>query len=287
MSDMDKYSAIRNVELKIRLLNLFKPVAPKLSVLVVFGMPALIDWFPDATARSVWDINGELGIEGKALAVWHAGYPCALLPSDFIDNGQITFDAQNRPAVNGHRFDCMVFLDPQYSKETTLRFLERFTQHGGKLMLEGKATRDFYGNDISGRFDKIAARATICGFDVGRLSGLGAQTNSLADGAFMEDGSVIFTDFSSWQESRPKPFAVELASHVFSGSYIGVCALRTSEAGDVEKFACGGFTTLKRDGKELFSLERPADVLITSNDRNKYNAVIVGSGTNHFKSYQR
>src|SRR5262249_5382333 len=124
MADMKKYAAIRDVELKIRLLNQFKPAAPKLSVLVVFGMPALINWFPDANARSVWDINGQLGIEQKALAIWRAGYPCALLPSDFIDNGQITFDAQNHPAINGHHFDAMVFLDPQYAKETTLRFLD-------------------------------------------------------------------------------------------------------------------------------------------------------------------
>lgn len=281
MADMEKYSGIHDVELKIRLLNQFQPAAPKLSVLVVFGMPALLNWFPSEGARSPWDINGELNIEGKAGAVWNANYPCALLSSDFIDNGQILFDSMGHPVVNGHRFDCMVFLDPQYAKETTLKFLERYTKAGGKLMLEGDATRDFYGKDITSRFQKIGARATVRGFNVKRLSKLGAQSNSLPDGAFMEDGSVVFTDYASWEKNLAKPFAVKLGGHEFSGSYLGVCALKANEAGDVEKFACGGFTELKRDGKTIFSLERPADTVITRTTDGRYDAMIVGSQTNH------
>jgi hypothetical protein len=198
LAQTTRYAPIRDAELKIRLLNQFDPAAPKLSVLVVFGMPALIDWFPDESARSPWDINGNLGIEEKAASIWRAGYPCALLPSDFIDNGQITFDADHHPVVNGHRFDSMVFLDPQYSKEATLRFLDRYTRAGGKLMLEGTAARDFYGKDIARRFQKIAARAAVTGFDITRLPELGAQTNPLTDGEYLEDGSVIFSDYKSW-----------------------------------------------------------------------------------------
>ncbi len=283
MADMEKYSAIRDAELKIRLLNQFQPAAPKLSVLVVFGMPALIDWFPNEAARSAWDVNGQLNIEGKAGAVWNANYPCALLSSDFIDNGQISFDATGHPVVNGHRFDCMVYLYPQYAKETTLQFLDRFTKAGGKLMLEGDATHDFYGNDISDRFKKIVARATVQGFNVKLLSKLGAHANPLADGAFMEDGSVVFTDFDSWQKNRAKSFSVKLGGHEFSGNYIGVCALRVDKAGEVEKFVCGGFTELKRDGQAIFSLERPADVVITRTDNDAYDAVITGSNDNHFQ----
>ena len=256
-------------------------------MLVVFGMPALINWFPDYDARSAWDINGKLGIEEKALAIWEAGYPCALLPSDFIDNGQIAIDAEGHPVINGHRFDCMVFLYPQYAKGTTLEFLERFTRHGGKLMLDGKATHDFDGHDIAGRFQKIAARATVCGFDVEQISRLDAQANPLADGAFMEDGSVVFTDFTSWQVSQAKPFAVKLAGREFVGNYIGVCALKVDKVGDVEKFACGGFSKLSRDGEEILSLERPADTVITRTGSGEYNAMIVGSQANRFTAHQK
>ncbi|HTV42833.1 MAG TPA: hypothetical protein VMF08_19870 [Candidatus Sulfotelmatobacter sp.] len=282
LAQTTRYSPITAAELKIRLLNQFDPAGPKLSVLVVFGMPALINWFPDESARSPWDINGNLGIEEKAAKIWRAGYPCALLPSDFIDNGQITFDAENHPVVNGHRFDAMVFLDPQYAKESTLKFLARYTQAGGKLMLEGTATRNFYGDDISSRFQKIADSATVRGFDVARLPELGARTNSVPDGAFLEDGSVIFSDYTSWHKNRSKPFSIELSGHQFSGSYFGVCALKVDASGNVEKFACGGFTNLKRDGQTIFSLEQPADVVVRRTGQGDYDAIVVGSERNRF-----
>jgi hypothetical protein len=275
-----KYAAIHNVEQKIRLLNHFDPSAPKLPVLVVFGMPALLNWFPNYEARSAWDLRGKLGIEQKALAIWDAGYPCALLPSDFIDSGQIAIGAGGCPVINGHRFECMVFLYPQYAKPTTLEFLERFVRQGGKLMLEGEATHDFTGRDIRGRFEKLVSQATVRGFDVETISRLGAQINPLADGAFMEDGSVVFTDFTSWQTNQAKPFAVNLAGHEFSGSYIGVCALKVGKSGQVEKLACGGFSELSRDGSAIFSLQLPADVVIALTPSGDYGTIIVGSNVN-------
>jgi hypothetical protein len=285
LAQTTRYAPIRDAELKIRLLNQFDPAAPKLSVLIVFGMPALIDWFPNESARSPWDINGKLGIEEKALATWRAGYPCALLPSDFIDNGQITFDADLHPVVNGHRFDALVFLDPQYSKARTFRFLDRYTRAGGKLMLDGTATRNFQGKEIADQFQKISARATVTGFDIARLPELGAQTNSLTDGGFLEDGSVIFSDYTSWQNHEAKPFSVELSGHQFSGSFLGVCALKAGADGNIEKFACGGFTELKRDGKTIFSLDHPADIVVRRSRQGGYDATVVGSRSNHFNSF--
>ncbi len=281
LAQTTRYAPIRDAELKIRLLNRFDSAAPKLSVLVVFGMPALIDWFPDELARSPWDINGKLGIEEKAGAIWRAGYPCALLPSDFIDNDQISFDADHHPVVNGHPFDCLVYLNPQYAKESTLQFLERYTQAGGKLMLEGTATRDFYGNDITSRFQKIAQAATVRGFDVAKLPEIGAKTNSVPHGSFLEDGSVIFSDYASWHKHQPEPFLVKLSGHTFSGSYIGVCALKANSAGEVVKFACGGFTDLKRDGQTIVSLEQSADIVLRRTGRGNYNAIVVGQATDH------
>ena len=262
IGDPEVLSAIKSVEDKIRLLNQFDPAAPQLPVLVVFGMPALLNWYPDETARSDWDINGRLGIEEKAKAIWQAGYPCALLPSDLIDQGQLTLDADNHPVINGHRFQAVVYLYPQYATTTPLEFLERYCQRGGQLMLEGQATNDFAGNDILGRFDTLAQQATVRGFDVAKLAQLGVSPNPLEDGACMEDGAVVFTDFNSWKSSQPKSFSVTLAGHRFSGTYVGVCALKVNAAGKVEKFACGGFTQLRRDDQIVFSLPHTADTII-------------------------
>jgi hypothetical protein len=262
IGDPEVLSAIKSVEEKIRLLNQFDPAAPQLPILVVFGMPALLDWYPDEAARSDWDINGRLGIEEKADAIWQAGYPCALVPSDLIDKGQITLDADNHPVINGHRFQAVVYLYPQYAKVTTLDFMERYSQQGGKLMLEGEAANDFDGADIAQRFDKLLAAATVRGFDVEKLTQLGVSPNQLDGGAFMEDGAVVFTDFNSLKSGKPQTFNVTLSGHNFSGTYVGVCALKVNAAGKVEKFAAGGFTQLRRDDQIVFSLPQPADTII-------------------------
>ena len=101
MGDPDVLTEINALEEKIRLLNHFDPAAPKLPLLVVFGMPAQLNWFPDAAARNVWDISS-IGAEKKAVAVWNAGYPCALVPSEMIDDGKLTVDSAGRPVLNGH-----------------------------------------------------------------------------------------------------------------------------------------------------------------------------------------
>lgn len=280
-----KYEAIDEVEQKIRLLNQFDPAAPKLSVLVVFGMPALINWFPDDSARSDWDMNGTFGLDEKAQAIWDAGYPCALLPSDFIDSGKITVDSSGRPVINCHHFDCMVYLYPQYAKESTLQFLEHFVVQGGELMMEGDATHGFDGQKIDARFQSIVQRAAVQGFDVQRLNVLGARANTLTDGACMEDGGVVFTNLESWQSKQAKPFTVSISGHEFSGSYIGVCALKVDSAGELEKLACGGFTSLRRDGKVILSLERTADIVIARSANGQYKSMVLDTAPNSLNAH--
>ena len=92
-------SKLNPVERKIRLLNQFNPAAPELPLLVVFGMPSLLNWYPDESARNAFDVNGSLEIEEKATAIWNAGYRCAVVPSDLIDNGSLKLDAMNRPVA--------------------------------------------------------------------------------------------------------------------------------------------------------------------------------------------
>jgi len=66
-------TTINPVERKIRLLNRFDPAAPRLPLLVVFGVPALLNWYPDQGARNGYDLNGSLHIEEKVQAIWDAG----------------------------------------------------------------------------------------------------------------------------------------------------------------------------------------------------------------------
>jgi hypothetical protein len=275
IADPQVLAQIRPVEEKIRLLNEFDPAAPSLPTLILFGMPAQLNWYPDAKSRSDWDIDGSLGIEQKAAAVWNAGYPCALLPTDLIDNGELTVDSTGHPVINGHRFSSIVFLYPQYSKRSTLSFLERYLTLGGKLMLEGTATRDFLGADITDQFKEISRKATVRDFDPAKLGLIGVQPNQIPNGEMLEDGAVVFTDPLWWKTHAAKPFSVELAGHLFTGSFEGVCALKTDKHGKVEKFVCGGFRQLQRDGETIFSLPQKADVVIRRKGQDDYQTVVV------------
>jgi hypothetical protein len=268
---------INPVERKIRLLNRFDPVAPRLPLLVIFGMPALLNWYPDQAARNGFDVNGSLHIEEKVQAIWSAGYRCAVVPSDLIDNGALRLDAQNRPVLNGHVFQAVVYLYPQYAKRTTLDFLERFTAHGGALMLEGDAARDFDGEPIGAEFAKIAGRARVRSFGVEKLAELGVEKSPLRDvGAELEDGSVILTDLASLESNRPREFSVDVNGHRFSGSYIGVLAIKTAADGDLEKLACGFCGAVYRDGKPLLEVKKPADLVLKRDQSGGFEATVEG-----------
>lgn len=269
-------SQLNPVEQKIRLLNRFDPAAPELPLLVVFGMPALLDWYPDESARNAYDVNGSLHIEEKVKEIWDAGYRCAVVPSDLIDNGSLKLDAKNRPVLKGHTFRAMIYLYPQYAKRTTLAFLDQYTRRGGALMLEGSATRDFDGAPVE-NFDAIAARARVRGFSVDKIAQLGVAKSPLRDeGGELEDGSIILTDLDSLETGQPKPFSVEVNGHQFSGAYIGVFALKAAASGRILKLACGGCQTLSRDGHEIFRLGNATDVVLTRNASGTYQATVLG-----------
>jgi len=269
-------SVINPVERKIRLLNQFDPAAPNLPLLIAFGMPAQLNWFPDHAARNAFDVNGSLDIEGKVQQIWDAGYRCAVVPSDVIDSGELTLDADNHPILNGHKFSALVYLYPQYSKTSTLAFLDRYTRAGGPLMTEGSATSDFEGHDVTEQWATIVARAQVDHLDPAVLRKLGISRDDLAPGGSMlEDGSSLRTDLTSIQKNEPKDFQFNLAGHIYTGSFVGAVALKVDQGGRVEKFACGQCSGLQRDGKTVLRIKEPQD-LILRQDASGYHMLIQG-----------
>ena len=201
------------VEEKIRLLNQFDPAAPELPLLVVFGMPRLLNWYPNEADRNNFSVNGSLQIEEKVKALWDAGYRCAVVPSDLIDSGSIHLDAHGRPVLHGHTFKALIYLYPEYAKPSTLTFLSDYVRHGGALMLEGSATRDFYGRPIAKLFAPTKAGALVKSFSIADVDKLGVTQDPLRDiGGALEDGSLILTDLPSLQNNAPKSFTIAVTS---------------------------------------------------------------------------
>jgi hypothetical protein len=257
--------SINRVENCARLMNKFNPMLPEIKLLVVFGMEALSNWYPDYSVRGTYDINDQLKIEEKAVAVWNAGYLNALVPSDLIVNKTLKLNKEGKPEMNGHVFDAVLYLNPQYAREPVLQFLEEYEKKGGKLMIEGKADRDFSGKLIENRFASIYQKATVQGYAIDNLPKLGLQKNLLPDGVKNEDGSYVFTNFESLRSGKPAHFSVSIDGDTYSGEYKGIVLIRADKKSGLKKFAAGGLKELLKNGTPLLSFGKPVDTYVERN----------------------
>ncbi|MFT3934854.1 MAG: hypothetical protein QM726_14615 [Chitinophagaceae bacterium] len=266
LQNKDAVIGINKIENCARLLNNFNPSLPDIKLLVVFGMEALSNWYPNVAERGYFDINDKLKIEERAVDIWNSGYMNALVPSDLIVNKTITLNANGKPQMNGHVFDAILYLNPQYAQEAELKFLETYISKGGKLMIEGNADRDFTGKLITDRFNSIYDRATVKGYSIDNLSKLGLQKNLLPDGCRNEDGSYTFNNRPSLIGNSIAKFTVSFDGDVYEGSYKGIAVIKAGKVQGLQKLAAAGCTTLIKNGKPILTFSEPTDVFIEKKD---------------------
>ncbi|MEI6753306.1 MAG: hypothetical protein WCK78_09050 [Paludibacter sp.] len=246
---------INKVENAARLLNRFNPSFPKIKLLVVFGMESLANWYPDSTKRGMTDINNSLKIEEKAVELWKAGYLNALVPTDLIADGRLKINANGKPQIEGHEFDAIIFLYPQYARKSTFDFLKTYVSKGGKLMVEGSATYDFDGNTVGKQWNEIADKALVKSFNVADISKLGIAKREFENGVLNEDGSYTFTGIKGSQQ-------LTNGNNSFTINCNGLAAIQLDETGNLKKLVATAFSSLIKDGKTLFSLTKPADISV-------------------------
>ena len=87
---------------------------------------------------------------------------------------------------------------------------------------------------------------------------------------------MILTDLSSLESGQPKAFSIAVNGHNFSGAYTGVFALKAAADGRILKLACGGCTSLTRDGREILRLDHATDFLLGRNAAGAHEAVLLG-----------
>lgn len=258
---------ITRIERGAALLNRSDTPMPRVDALVIFGTGALANWYPDPSARGVYDINESLGIEEKSLELLRAGYMTALVPDELIDNGSLTLTPEGRARLGGREFEALVFLYPQYASQTTISFLERFLDAGGRLMIEGDADRDFDGCDIRGRIASIRARALCSQFSVEQMPRLGLVASAIDGGCVADDGSVVFSDWESLDSGQATSFRYEDGEDCYTGLYRGLLILRT-ERGKVAQLAADGLVELCCNGKPLLRFDSPASLEVHRKGRN-------------------
>ena len=280
----EAYNAIKPVENCARLLNLFNPGLPEIKLLVIFGNEALQNWYPNKSARGCYDINSKLKIEEKAIKIWKGGYMNALVPTDLISEGKLKLNGDHKPVLNGHQFDAIIFLYPEYSKESTLKFLENYVNNGGKLMIEGSATHNFEGEDIASRMANICNKAKENRFSVKGIYKLGIVKNAFSKACKNDDGSFVFTDIKSLWNSKLASFSININNDEYSADFRGLATILVDKQNGLQKFSCANFKELKKNGHVILSLERTADIFVekkenvfqlTISDQEANNKVVV------------
>ncbi len=253
-------SLIRPYERKISLLNAFDPPAlPKMELLVVFGFPALCNWYPDEQNKTDYDLNGALNIEKRVDGLWKAGYFNALAPSDAIDDGRIVLDANGLFDYCGHKFEKMLYLYPQYAKASTINKLKSFISENAFVRIIGGIDRDFSGNTVDNKlFESVTVEETS---DI--PSCLCLSPNPITNGCVLADGTVIVSSLDSIKNDESEVIALEVNGHVFEVEFKGVFAIKADGSGKISRLACGDCKSLKRDGKELFAFDIARDILIS------------------------
>lgn len=245
------------IEEKIELLNAFDPAMPKMELLVVFGFPALCNWYPNTEARSTYDINGSLDIMERTDALWKAGYLNALAPDDAILDGRITRDADGF-LFSGHRFEKLLYLYPEYSHRETVRFLEEAVEAGAAVHVIGELTHDFDGVPLS----SDALRRVTLGEDADIAAALSLSPCEIEGGCILEDGSAVMTDATSLLEGGYATRSFMLKGYRFEATFCGALAMRCDERGEITRLAAGNLIALSRDGISIPLENAGEDLLI-------------------------
>lgn len=248
--------AVKPYEEKIELLNLFDPVMPQIELLVVFGFPALYNWYPDYEARNNMDINGKLNIMGRVDALWKNGYLNVLAPDTAIADGRITLK-DGKYDYCGHKYDKLLYLYPQYSKASVLDFLQSAIDGGYDLKIIGEMTHDFDGNPtvLRGASDRMLAE------DADIALAMQLTKNPIADGCMLEDGSVVITNYASITDDTFCTYEFNIGNYTCEATFKGVFAVKLDENGRIEKLVAGNLKDFKTNGTSVVALDGNEDYI--------------------------
>ncbi|MFZ4582587.1 MAG: hypothetical protein ACOYM7_08045, partial [Paludibacter sp.] len=107
----------------------------------------------------------------------------------------------------------------------------------------------------------IKSKATEKTFSLEKIGNLGITPNAISDGVENEDGSFTFTNKAVFDSNEPSEFNFTVAGNSFKGKYKGGAAIKIDKNGNLEKLAATGFSSLTKNDKPYFSLNKAADVL--------------------------
>ena len=252
----DFLAKIGKIESKINLLNAFDTKQPKMELLVVFGFPALCNWYPKYEERSNIDINDKIDIMGRTHVLWNNGYFNALAPSNAIEDGRIKI-ADGKIDFCGHKFQKLLYLYPEYSKPGVVKFLNNAAKEGVDMKVIGELTRGFDGNQAGFDFGGEYFLAE----DTDLVAAMNLKQNTIKCGCVTEDGAVVISDYDSVVNNGFCTYEFELEGFKFEAQFRGTFALKLDGNGNIEKLAAGNLKYLKKNGETLVEADGTEDYL--------------------------
>lgn len=213
---------IRKFDAVAKRLNAFQAKSiPRIDLLIVFGTAAQFNWYPDAKARSRWDIDGSLHVQDKADSLWRDGYRCALVPDTKISDGVLQF-RDGLFVYNGHKVRHCVYLYPKYAKKDVYAFLNAAAKAQASLVVIGRADIDF-----------DAEKAEFCGRNYAEWSSsvvgeMNVSKSAIPGGALAEDGSFVLVS-RGIIDDKPTDFDFTVNGVRYTGRHTGYLAYRRGE----------------------------------------------------------
>lgn len=223
---------------KIEYLNEFQTEYPKADLLIVYGNSAQNNWYPDYSARNLWDIDGKVCVLEKCQALWNAGYRCALVPDYTITDGRTKIDG-DKVLFNGHQFTHLLFLYPKYAKKGVYEFLNNAYKSNVKMAVIGKGEMDFDADKtelLAPQFEELTDSV---------LEDINCPKSAIDGGCVYVDGSFSLVS-DGLLTNQSTEFEFNLDGVKYSGVHTGLLAYRKGKFA----FATRG-SKLMADGKEI------------------------------------
>lgn len=174
----------------------------------------------------------------KCEELWNNGYRCVLVPDYLIEDGKLAIN-NDKVVYNGFEFSHVLFLYPQYAKETTYEFLNSAHDNGVNIAVVGKYGKDFYGNTA------VLSAPHYKEFDLNILEELKTPKSAIENGCVYDDNSFSLVS-NGILTKKEVEFDFIVNDKRFFGKHTGLLAYRNNE----EAFATSG-SVLYADGKKI------------------------------------
>lgn len=216
--DPDMVKTIRALDRQLAKLNDFQNQPPKLDLLIIFGNTAQNNWYPDADARNLWDINGKLDLFPICDEIWNQGFRAAMVPDYAISDGRVRFE-NGTVSYRGHTFTHLLFLYPRYAKKDVCSFLDRVSVSGFPMAVVGDADIDFDADRTVHTFP------TFPKFEIGLLENIGCPRSGIPDGCVYRDGSFCLVT-RGLLTGETSSFDFTIDGNRYTGTTTGLLACR-------------------------------------------------------------